>query len=235
MTDIAREEISISTDDGPFMGYLARPATGSGPGLIVIQEIFGVNGVMRELCDGYAAQGFAALCPDLFWRIEPGVQLTDRTDAEWQQAFGLMKAFDQDQGVKDIQAAISHLRGHEASTGKVGAVGYCLGGLMAYLTAARTDIDASVGYYGVSIDQKLGEAKTITRPLMLHVPTEDQFVSKEAQAKMKEGLGDHPQVTLHVYEGRDHAFARPGGAHYHADDAAAANERTATFLKQHLA
>src|SRR5579872_7459975 len=142
-------EITISGKDGTFNGYLASPGSGHGPGIVVIQEIFGINKVMRDIADGLAARGFFALAPDLFWRIQPGVQLTDQTDGEWQQAFGLMKQFNLDKGVEDIQSSIDALRVMPGVSGKVGAVGYCLGGQLAYLTATRTDCDASVGYYGI--------------------------------------------------------------------------------------
>ena len=229
------KQISISGKDGAFAGYLASPASGRGPGIVVIQEIFGVNAVMREVADGLAAHGYFALVPDLFWRLEPGVQLTDKTDAEWQRAFDLMNRFDPDKGVLDIQAAIDALRGREGCTGKVGAVGYCLGGLLAYLTAARTDADASVGYYGVNIQTKLDEAAKIKKPLMLHIAAKDQFVKPEAQKAIQDGLAHNPLVTIHVYPEMDHAFARVGGTHYDKACADLANGRTSTFFRQHLA
>jgi carboxymethylenebutenolidase len=231
---MAAKQISIPTPDGPFAGYLAAPTSGRGPGIVVIQEIFGVNDVMRGVADDLAAHGYFALVPDLFWRLEPGVQLTDKTDAEWQRAFDLMNRFDPDKGVKDIQAAIDTLRGREGCSGKIGAVGYCLGGLLAYLTAARTDIDASVGYYGVNIQDKLGEAASVKKPLMLHIAGKDQFSPPEAQKKLIEGLSGNPLVTLHVYPEMDHAFARIGGAHYDKACADLANGRTSTFFRQHL-
>jgi carboxymethylenebutenolidase len=228
------KQIAINGPDGQFAGYLAAPSSGRGPGVVVIQEIFGVNQVMREVADGLAAHGYFALVPDLFWRLEPGVQLTDKTDAEWKRAFDLMGRFDPDAGVKDIQAAIDTLRAREGCTGKVGAVGYCLGGLLAYLTAARTNVDASAGYYGVNIHEKLAEAARIKKPLMLHIAGKDQFVPPEAQRKMQDGLGPNPLVTLHVYPEMDHAFARVGGAHYDKACADLANGRTSTFFRQHL-
>ncbi len=118
--------------------------------------------------------------------------------------------------------------------GKVGAVGYCLGGRLAFLTATRTDADASVGYYGVGIENYLAEAEKLANPLMLHIAEEDGFAPKEAQALIIAALKDHPMVTIHTYPGRDHAFARPGGAHFHQGDAAKANDRTVAFFKQHL-
>jgi carboxymethylenebutenolidase len=228
------QEIMINGQDGAFAAYLASPASGRGPGIVVIQEIFGVNAVMRAVADDYAARGFFALAPDLFWRLEPGVQLTDKTDAEWKRAFDLMTRFNQDSGMRDIQATINHLRALSGCTGKVGAVGYCLGGLLAYLTAARTDADASAGYYGVSIQDKLSEAKNIKKPLMLHIAAKDEYTPPDAQKKIVDGLASNPHVTIHSYPQMDHAFARVGGAHYDKACAELANGRTATFFRQHL-
>jgi carboxymethylenebutenolidase len=228
------ERLSIPTPDGTFSAYLARPAAAKAPAVVVIQEIFGINAVMREVCDRLAQDGYMAVCPDLFWRLEPGVELTDQTQAEWSRAFDLMSRFDVDRGVEDIRAVIDQIRGHPGCSGKVGAVGYCLGGRLAYLTATRTDADASVGYYGVGIETYLGEAERLARPLMLHIAGEDAYVPKDAQAMIVAALKDHPQVTLHTYPGCDHAFARPGGAHFDAGAAAQANARTSAFFKQHL-
>jgi carboxymethylenebutenolidase len=228
-------QISISTaDGGAFAGYLASPKSGRGPGIVVIQEIFGVNQVMRDVCDGLAAHGYFALAPDLFWRLEPGVQLTDKTDADWKRAFDLMNRFDADKGVKDIQSAIDTLRHREGCSGKVGAVGYCLGGLLAFLTAARTDVDATVGYYGVNIQEKLGEAGGIRKPLMLHIAARDEYVPQDAQRKIVEGLSSNRNVVIHVYPEMNHAFARVGGKHYDKACADLANGRTSTFFRQHL-
>ncbi|MEO1039052.1 MAG: dienelactone hydrolase family protein [Pseudomonadota bacterium] len=221
-------ETTIAGPDGSFMAYQA----GSGPAIIVIQEIFGVNAVMRGICDDLAQKGFTAICPDLFWRIEPRIQLTDQTEDEWKQAFDLFGKFDADAGVLDIAATIASAR--RAGAEKVGAVGYCLGGFLAYLTACRTDADASVGYYGVNIQTRLDEAAELTHPLMLHIAGQDEYVPAEAQNQIREALRDHPQITLHHYPERDHAFARIGGAHYHATDAANANARTLDFFKIHL-
>ncbi len=228
--------IQIETRDGAFGGYLARPGlTGTGPGVLVLQEIFGINTTVRSLCDDLARQGFVALAPDFFWRIEPGIMLDDRQEEDLQRAFALFGEFNVDQGMEDVAAALAALREHPACTGKAGAVGYCLGGLLAYLTASRTDVDATVGYYGVSIHERLGEASRIASPLMLHIAGRDEFVPQDAQAVISEALRNDPHVTLHVYPERDHAFARVGGAHHHAEDAALADERTLAFFKQHLA
>lgn len=228
------KDIVIKGPDGSFEAYLAQPTSARGPGVVVIQEIFGVNAVVREICDAHAARGRFALAPDLFWRLEPGIQLTDKSDAEWKRALDLMNRFDADKGVGDIQAAITQLRGLPGCSGKIGAVGYCLGGLLAYLTATRTDSDASVGYYGVNIQVNLGEAKHIKHPLMLHVAGKDEYMPPGAQKKIMDGLKGNPLVTIHFYPEMDHAFARPGGAHYDKANAELANGRTETFFRQHL-
>lgn len=231
-------ELTITTNDGSFSAYLAAPRGngdgGRAPGIVVIQEIFGVNQTMRDLCDGFAAKGYVAICPDLFWRQKPGVQLTDKTEAEWQQAFAYMNGFNQAKGIDDLRTALEQLRAHPACSGKVGCVGYCLGGRLAYLMATRTAVDCSVSYYGVAIDNVLNEASAITRPTMLHIAEEDEYVSKEAQAKIKEVLGRNAMVTIHSYPGVGHAFARVGGKHWNAEAAATANERTAAFFARHL-
>jgi carboxymethylenebutenolidase len=228
------QTVTIKGQDGDFSGYLASPATGRGPGIVVIQEIFGVNQVMRDIADGMASRGFFALVPDLFWRLEPNVQLTDKTDADWKKALDLMNRFDADKGTGDIQASIDHLRALPGCTGKVGALGYCLGGQLAYLTAARTNSDASVGYYGINIQNRLDEAGKIKHPLMLHIAEADEYVPPEAQAKIEVGLKDNPNVTLYRYPLMSHAFARVGGAHYDKAMADHANIRSATFFRQHL-
>src|SRR5439155_7185731 len=134
----------------------------------------------------------------------------DQSEAEWQRAFGLFNAFDVDAGIKDIAATIDSVRQDPGCNGKVGAVGFCLGGLLAYLTATRTDVDASVAYYGVGIDSRLADADKLTRPLLLHIAEDDGFVPKEAQARIVAGLKNHRLVEIHNYPGCDHGFARTG-------------------------
>lgn len=226
-------EITIKAKDGgSFMGYLAKPASGRGPGVVVIQEIFGVNKVMRDITDGLAGQGYMALCPDLFWRQEPGIQITDRTEAEWARAFELFKGFDLEKGVADLDATIETLRKTDGCTGKVGTVGFCLGGRLAYLTATRTKADAAISYYGVYLVEHIGE--TVKCPLMLHIATEDEFVPKDAQDKVRKAVAANPLVTVYDYIGQGHAFARAGGKHYHKGSADAAGKRSLDFFKKHL-
>jgi carboxymethylenebutenolidase len=228
------ETVTVRTPDGDFAAYIARPAAAKAPAMVVIQEIFGVNAVMRAIADDYAAAGYLAICPDLFWRIEPGIDITDHSEAEWKKAFELFNAFDVDLGVKDISATLGFIRSDAGCSGKAGAVGFCLGGLLAFLTATRTDSDAAAGYYGVGIERHVAEADKLADPLLLHIAEQDQFVPKEAQALIVSALKNHPLVELYTYPGRDHAFARKGGEHYDAADAAKANERTLAFFKKAL-
>lgn len=231
------ETIRISTleEDGEsFSAYLARPKEPEPKAaIIVIQEIFGVNAGIRRKCDRLAEEGYLAAAPDLFWRLSPGVELDPDVEDEFNEALGLMGKFDQDQGIKDIEATIRHLRSG-AGCDKVGAVGYCLGGRLAFMTAARTDIDATVGYYGVGIDNLLRESHAIAHPLMLHIPTADGFVDPETQKKMHEGLDAHPKVTLHDYEGLDHGFATEFGKRRDEEAAQLADKRTCEFFSRHL-
>lgn len=219
-------ELTIRCPDGEFSAYLAIPAQRKGPGILVIQEIFGLNQDMRDHCDAWAERGYFAMCPDLYWRQEPGVQLTDQSDEEWKRAVELYYAVDVDKAVEDLKASLAHLRDISGCTPKVGTMGFCLGGLLTYLMATRSDSDCNVGYYGVGIELKLDEAPQIKKPTMLHIAEEDQFVQKEAQLQIRTVLGTHPQVTVHNYPGMEHAFARHRGTHYDAAAAQLANQRT---------
>jgi carboxymethylenebutenolidase len=231
---MATMQISAPDGAGSFDAYVAMPETTPAGGLVVIQEIFGVNKVMRDLCDGFAKQGYLAVSPDIFWRIQPGVDLTDQTDEEWQKAFELMQKFDQDQGIEDIKATLAAVRGHEACTGKVGTVGYCLGGRLAFMMATRSDADANVAYYGVGLDGLVGELDTLGGPLLLHMPTEDSFFPADQQEPVKQAAAKHDKVEVCVYEGNEHAFAREGGQHYDPAAAEKANMRTLDFFRMHL-
>lgn len=231
MTDIT---IDTLDHDGGFTAYLAEPAGTPTAAIVVIQEIFGVNAGIRGKCDALAAAGYLAIAPDLFWRIEPGIELDPDVSEQMQRGLAIMGKFDQDLGIADIEATIRAARAR-VNGGKVGAVGYCLGGRLAFMTAARTDVDASVGYYGVGIDGLLGEKHAIARPVLLHVPVEDHFVDQKAQARMHAGLDDHPKVTLYDYPGEDHGFATEIGARRSPAAAEQADARTAAFFAEHLA
>jgi carboxymethylenebutenolidase len=231
MTDVLIQ----AADEGQFSAYLAEPkGAAKAPGIIVIQEIFGINGTIRAICDDYAAQGYVAIAPDLFWRQEPGVQLDSNTKEGWAKAMVLFQGFSETKGVEDLVATLAWLRKHPRVGAKVGCVGYCLGGKLAYLMATRSDVDASVGYYGVGIDGSISEASAITRPLMLHAAEKDGFSSPEALKQIRDGLAPIVHATLHSYPGMDHAFARKGGEHYDAEAAKLADGRTEQFFADNL-
>ncbi len=220
--------------DGDFTAYRATPAGTPKAAIVVIQEIFGVNAGIRRKCDTLAEAGYLAIAPDLFWRLEPGIELDPDIKPEFDRALELMGQFDQDKGIADIEAAVRAVRSELGDGTKVGVVGYCLGGRLAFMTAARTDVDASVGYYGVGIDGLLGEKNAIAHPVLLHVPEEDHFVDKDAQAAMHAGLDDHPKVTIYDYAGEDHGFATEFGERRSDASAKLADERTAKFFAEHL-
>jgi carboxymethylenebutenolidase len=230
-------QIEALSEDARFNAYLAEPKGAAKAAIIVIPEIFGVNPSIRQKCDKLAEKGYLAIAPEIFWRFAPGVELNPDIEAELQEAFGYFGQYDADLGVQDIEATIHAIRRGELPSGgtqKVGCVGYCLGGRLAYMAAARTDIDASVGYYGVMIDQMLNESHAIAKPLMLHIPVADGFVGPEAQAAMHKGLDDHPKVTLYDYEGLDHGFATEMGARRNDEGAKLADERTMAFFAERL-
>jgi carboxymethylenebutenolidase len=219
--------------DERIPAYLARPRAAPRAAIIIVPEIFGVNEGIRRKCDGWAELGYLALAPDIFWRFAPGVELDPDVPEQLQEAFGYFQQYDANDGVKDIEAAIHHLRRAEGCA-KVGLVGYCLGGRLAYMAATRTDVTASVGYYGVMIDQMLNESHAIANPLMLHIPTADHFVGPDAQKAIHEGLGGHPKVALHDYPGLDHGFAAEMGDRRDEAGAALADRRTREFFATHL-
>jgi carboxymethylenebutenolidase len=228
-------DIQIKSLEGhDFSAYCAMPPRERGPCLIVIQEIFGVNAGMRRICDDFAAKGYIAVCPDLFWRQQPGIQISDKTPAEWDRAMELYKGFDVEAGVRDLLSTLAQARNIKGCSGKVGAIGYCLGGKMAYLMASRSDVDASVSYYGVGLDQLLDEVHDIRMPLLLHIAALDKFVPEPVRQKILSAIARNPVITAYVYEGADHAFARPGGQNYVEAAADLAHERTDKFFAKNL-
>ena len=231
-------QVTVLGEDALFPAYMATSGSSPKAAIIVIPEIFGVNAGIRQKCDRLAADGYLAIAPDIFWRFAPGVELNPDVEAELQEAFGYFGQYEANDGVKDIEAVIHAIRGGlagQAPVEKVGCVGYCLGGRLAYMAATRTDISASVGYYGVMIDQMLSEAHSIAKPLMLHIPTADHFVGPDAQAEIHEELDNHPKVTLHDYVGLDHGFATEIGDRRDNAGAELADSRTAAFFAEHLA
>jgi carboxymethylenebutenolidase len=224
--------ITASDGSGQFDGYLAIPAAGKGPGIVLAQEIFGVNKTMRELADYYAEEGYVVLVPDLFWRQESGVQL-GYSEADWQRAFGFYQGFNEAKGVEDIQAALTALRARPEFVGKAGVLGFCLGGKLAYLAACRTDVDVAVGYYGVGIDNALAEVDRLNgKTLILHIAEKDRFCPPEARSAIVNALTGRSGVELYVYPGVDHAFARVGGDHFDKPSALMAHQRSIAAFRR---
>jgi carboxymethylenebutenolidase len=228
------QTINIPTEGGEFSAYVARPTNASAPVVVVLHEIFGVNGDMRQTCLELADSGFIAIAPELFWRQERGVDLNTWSDAEWKKGLALYSAYDRDIGVRDVLATVRAAERLEGTSDRVGVMGFCLGGLMTYLTAARHNLDAAVAYHGGDTESYLGEAGGITAPLLMHLAEEDEFISKDAQARIKAALADVPSAEVYSYPGCNHAFARHSGIHYDAKAAALANGRTRAFLAEHL-
>src|ERR1700693_1059801 len=163
------EAISIDTRDGAFSAYVARPDAAEPPAIVVIQEIFGVNAVMRDICDAVARAGYLAVCPDLFWRIEPGVNITDKAEAEWKRAFDLFGTFDKHTGIEDMKATLAAAQTLPGCNGKAGTIGCCLGGMLAFMMAEQSDSDVNISYYGVGLDGLLQELHKVSRPLIVHI------------------------------------------------------------------
>ncbi|HYJ52271.1 MAG TPA: dienelactone hydrolase family protein [Allosphingosinicella sp.] len=231
---MAKIAIETLDGDGAFDAWLAEPEGTPRGAVVVIQEIFGVNEGIRRKCDHWASLGYVAFAPDLFWRIEPGVELNPDQPEQFQQALGLMQKFNQDKGIRDIEASIRAARARLPEGGRVGCVGYCLGGRLAFMTATRTDIDASVGYYGVGLEGLMGEKHAIARPLMLHIAGADHFVTPDKQQLIHDGLDDHPKVTIHDYPGEDHGFAAELGKRRSEAAAKLADSRTEAFFAEHV-
>ena len=232
-----RWETVAAHDGGTFDAFCAIPDSGSGPGMLVFQEIFGVNENIRELSQRLAGSGFVALAPDMFWRIEPRFERSDESGIG--DAMAMIGRFDQDAGRQDITSAFAHLLAMPECTGKVGAVGFCLGGTLSYVTAAtaRADgkgPDAAVSYYGSGIHDMLGLADAIECPIMFHYGNKDPFIPQEQIDAVEAALGPRPNVTVHRYDA-GHAFSNWDAPSMY--DEQASNEawaRTIAFLTKHL-
>lgn len=229
-----KDHITIEGRDGAFGAYISRPKTLPAPAVVVLQELFGVNADIRKTCDELAGQGFLAVAPDLFWRQEPGVDLNVTSEADWQHGLHLYQAYDRDAGARDVKDSINAVTKLPGCTGKVAVLGYCLGALMVFLTAVRYDVDAAVAYHGGDTEKYVGEIDGLHAPMLMHLAEEDEFISKPAQAQIKAALAKKPNTTVYSYPGQNHAFSRHGGAHYNAEAAALAHERTYAFLNRQL-
>jgi carboxymethylenebutenolidase len=216
---------------GSFRAYLATPEQGSGPGIVLLQEVFGVNSYIRGVADYYAEEGYTVLAPDLFWRIEPGIEL-GFTGADREKAFELYGKFDVERSVEDIAATVSALRALPECKGKVGALGFCLGGLLAYLAAARAGVDCAVSYYGVGIEKRLGEAAEAKCPMVFHMDALDKYTPPDGVEAIRGAFASRRDVELYVYPGADHAFARMGGDHYDKPAAMMAHTRSIALFRK---
>ncbi|MEX1829627.1 dienelactone hydrolase family protein [Luteibacter sp. CQ10] len=217
-----------------FGAYIAYPSVTPAPVVVVVQEIFGVTEGIRGIADGLARDGYIAIAPDLFWRFSPCILLSEHSKEDWEQALGYYSRLDVEVAADDIEATIAVARALPAANGKVGVMGYCLGGLLSFIVATRGGVDAAVEYYGSQTERYLDRAEGIRSPLLIHLAGADAFMDEAAQKRIAGGLEGNRFVQTHVYEGRDHAFARPGGDHFHAGDAELANGRTRAFLRRHL-
>jgi carboxymethylenebutenolidase len=229
-----KDRITIEGRDGAFGAYIAWPKTLPAPAVVVLHEVFGVNADIRKTCDELAEQGFLAVAPDLFWRQEPDVDLSVTSEPDWQHGLRLYQAYDRDAGARDVKDTAKAVSKQSGCTGTVGVLGYCLGGLMTFLTAVRYGVDAAVVYHGGDTEKYLGEINAFDSPLLMHLAEEDEFISKPAQAEIKEALASKPNATVYSYPGQHHAFARHNGAHYNAAAATLANGRTSEFLLRRL-
>lgn len=228
------DRIQITTADGRLGAYRARPSQAPAPAVVVLHEVFGVNSDIRQTCDALAAQGFLAIAPDLFWRQRPDVDLDVRSESDWQIGLALYQAYDRDIGACDVAATIAAAGTMEGASGKVGILGYCLGGLMAFLVAARGQVDAAVAFHGADTEKYLDEAPAVVAPMLIHLAGEDEFMPAAARAAIRSAIADKPNVQLFTYEGCSHAFSRHNGAHYDPKAAALANRRTWAFLDMAL-
>jgi len=226
--------ISIEGRNGTFSAYCVRPDAVPAPAVVVLQELFGVNADIRQHCDELTDQGFIAVAPDLFWRLEPGVDLSVTSESDWQHGLRLYQAYDRDAGAVDVKDTLSAVAKMPECTGSVAVMGYCLGALMVFLTAVRYGVDAAVAYHGGDTEKYLAEVDKLSAPLLMHLAEEDEFISKPAQAAIKKALANKLNVTVYSYPRQRHAFSRRNGAHYNAEAAALANGRTSNFLKKQL-
>ncbi|WP_448090757.1 dienelactone hydrolase family protein [Pseudomonas azerbaijanoccidentalis] len=227
-------EIRATDSNATFSGYLALPASGKGPGVVIGQEIFGINANMRAVADFYAEEGYVALVPDLFWRLQPGIDL-GYTEADFARAIDLFQRLDVDKAVTDIDASFTALRAlPEVEGAGLGYVGFCMGGKLAWLTATRTDVACAVGYYGMGIEHLLHESENLKGRLVLHFAENDGYCDASARDQISQHLAANDKAEIYVYPGVDHAFARAGSSHYDKPASLMAHERSIAALKREI-
>ncbi len=222
--------ITATDGSGRFNAYVVGPNSKPAGAVVLIQEIFGVNQAMRDIAAWVADLGFLAIVPDLFWRIEPGIDITDKTEAEWKRAFELFQAFDQEKGIEDLKATVAAARDFPGANGRVGTMGYCLGGRLSFMMAEQSDADINISYYGVGLDGLLGELGKVSKPLLVHIADKDEFFPAEGRAAVVAATKGHANVVSYVYPNADHAFARVNGVHWDGRSATIANGRSAEAL-----
>lgn len=228
------ENVTIPMGDGTMGAFIAYPDSRPVGAIIAIMEIWGVNDTMRYHAREFARAGYICLVPDLFWRQESGVELSDGIPGDIEKAFDLYYGFDYDQGVKDMETTKAYLQSIPECNGRVGAVGYCLGGKLCYLMCCRTEIDCAVAYYGTYIEHAIREVGNLHRPFMLHMAMKDRWVQAEVNELLLRKLSPNPLVEIHQYPGADHAFARFGGKTYSKNEAERALALSLEFFDRHL-
>ncbi|MBK5105086.1 MAG: dienelactone hydrolase family protein [Burkholderiales bacterium] len=220
-------------DGGSFKGYLSLPQHADkgvkGPGIVLIQEIFGVNSHIRGVADQYASDGYTVLAPDMFWRVQPMVDVGYGPE-DMQMGMGYMQKMDFAAGVKDLAATVAALRGLQECTGKVASIGYCMGGMLSYLCAANAGVDAAVCYYGGGIHTQLAEAGKIKCPVLFHFAGDDAYIPAEAVESVRKTFAGREGVRIDVYPGANHGFNCWDRASYNQQSAALAHGRTLAFL-----
>jgi carboxymethylenebutenolidase len=233
--DDSSHVVRVASPEGPFEAYLAHPTARGRSAIVVLHEVFGVNADLRSTCDELAAVGFTAICPELFWRQERHVDLSVRAQSDWEKGMALYMAFDIDAGVRDVEATVAAARALPETSGRVGVMGFCLGGLLTFLTAARTRTDAAVAFHGARTEEFLGEVADIDSPLQMHLAGEDEYMPKNAQRSITAALSSNSRCEVFSYPGCRHAFSRHGGLHFDADAARHSRARTLEFFNRNLA
>jgi carboxymethylenebutenolidase len=228
------EQVPAPDGSGSFAAHLVLPDGGSGPGVVVIHEIFGVNDYVTGACRRLAALGYVAMAPDLFWRIAPGLALAHDEEG-LAAAMENVGRFDAESAVGDAAAAVEHLRSLPEVQGGVGVLGFCLGGTLAYLVAAVASPDAAVSYYGSGVPAALDQADDIRCPLLVHFGGDDPYIPRDQIEAAREALSDRPNVAFVVHEDAGHAFDNSEAPMFHHPEAAAtAWQQTADFLRKAL-
>jgi len=224
--------IDIDTADGTFGAYLSLPRGGKGPGIVLLQEIFGVNQHIRNVADQYAADGYVVLAPDIFWRQGARIEL-GYDDEAWKRAYALMQATDFAKAQQDVAATVKALRG-QVGDEKIVSIGFCFGGRLSYHTAANGLVDAAIAYYGGGIQNALERAPDIKVPLLMHFGAADSHIPLDAVKRIAERFDSNEQVEIHVYDGAQHGFNCNHRASYHQRAAAEAHGHSLVFLSENL-